>query len=35
MSKRSFKGALPESKYTTFIQGGLHKYTVLYCYGKL
>ena len=27
--------ALPESKYTTFIQRDINKYTVVYYYGKL
>ena len=37
MSKLSFKSAIPESKYTTFIQGhgDINKYTIVYCYGKL
>ena len=27
--------SIPESKYTTFIQVDINKYTVLYCYSKL
>ena len=27
--------AIPESKYTTLIQGDINKYTVVYCYGRL